>query len=328
MLNEIIKYSEQLQKESLNKSILDFFKYTDELFEKELTEKTEKEKEENRKQLQIIKEEIIPNTKKLFEQTENKIRNIIEKGREDALNIIQEEMDNIDERIKDAGKDLDKATQKLQEKINIVVEKVKEGQKVEIENLMKEIEKLLDKKLYNTIGVDGTTTSTIDTNKGLTKKMVISIFTSVITGVAVRTGLVYLGGTILAGTSVGILGGITTTSSLAGAFLGPVGIAIGFGVGITISLGTALFHYFNKSGRYKKGLEEFKQDLSNKFDDSKKNSLDDYKTYKDEFFKEINIKLELLEANIEEIDEKRWEDIKNKYQIQKERIMEKINKMH
>lgn len=328
-LKEVMKYSEDLQKESLNKSIIDFFKYTDELFAKELTKQNEKEKLENKRKLEIIKEEIIPSAKSLFEETEKKISNLIQNGRKEALGIIQEELDNIEIKLKNVEKDLDKASQLLQQKITEIVERVRGEQKLEIENLMKKIEELLEKKLEKNIDFDSSTsTSKINTNTGLTKKMIISIFSSVVSGIAVRAGLIFIGEAALTGATAGVLGGVATSSTIGGALMGPVGIAIGFGVGLTISVGTALIHYFSKTKRYKKGVEQFKNEIINKFDDSERNTLDDFRTYKDEFFKEINIKLELLEANLESIDEEKWESIKNNYKIKKGNIMEKINKMH
>ena len=95
-----------------------------------------------------------------------------------------------------------------------------------------------------------------------------------------------------------------------------------------ISLGTLLYHYFSKSNRYKTGLEAFKIEIINNFKESKKNCLYDFKFYKDSFFKEIGIKSELMRKNIDFIDEKKWEDIKLKYQIQKNIIMEKINSLN
>ena len=224
---------------------------------------------------------------------------------------------------------MDKASQLLQQKITEIVERVRGEQKLEIENLMKKIEELLEKKLEKNIDLDSSTsTSKINTNTGLTKKMIISIFSSVVSGIAVRAGLIFIGEAALTGATAGVLGGVATSSTIGGALMGPVGIAIGFGVGLTISVGTALIHYFSKTKRYKKGVEQFKTEIINKFDDSERNTLDDFRTYKDEFFKEINIKLELLEANLESIDEEKWESIKNNYKIKKGNIMEKINKMH
>ena len=41
--------------------------------------------------------------------------------------------------------------------------------------------------------------------------------------------------------------------------------------------------------------------------------------------KEISIKTELLQKNIDNVDMKKWNEIKQKYNIQKDKIMKKMN---
>lgn len=148
--------------------------------------------------------------------------------------------------MKEANKDVKVATDNLKSKIDNEIEKIKLRQKEVFSQLVKEIEKKIQKKLEEKeIKINS---SNIDTNKGLTVKMLVSLIASTIAGVGVRTGLVFIGETILTGAA----GAATSTfgAAAAGAVAGPVGIAIGVGIGLTISLATLLVYIFSKEKRY------------------------------------------------------------------------------
>ena len=89
-------------------------------------------------------------------------------------------------------------------------------------------------------------------------KMFFSVIGSAISGIAVRSGLVMVGESLLAGTAAVASSTLLTSTSVGTALLGPTGVAIGFGVGIVISVGTLLHHYLSKSKRYVTGLEQTK----------------------------------------------------------------------
>ena len=160
-------------------------------------------------------------------------------------------------------------------------------------------------KFYSIGKVDSTK---VDLNKGITLKMVFSLVGSAISGIAVRTGLVLVGQSLLAGTAAAT--GIASTTivgstTLGGVLMGPIGIVVGIGVGLTISLVSFLVHYFSKTKRYVKGLEQTKIDIKKKFD-------------------EIKIKLEIMRKQINTVNENKWKAIKEKYLIQKNAIEQKI----
>ena len=69
-------------------------------------------------------------------------------------------------------------------------------------------------------------------------KMVISLFTSAISGLAIRSCLVLIGEAVIAGAGV-------VSSTIAGALLGPPRIPIGLGVAIPVT--TFFVHWFIKS---------------------------------------------------------------------------------
>ena len=114
---------------------------------------------------------------------------VIELGRLRAEKEIENELEHIDEKLEEANKDIDKASQNLQDKINKIIDEIRNEQKYELDRFKIEIEKLLEKKFHNLEIKKNMSSSKIDTNKGLSQKMIISLFTSTISGVAVRAGL-------------------------------------------------------------------------------------------------------------------------------------------
>lgn len=174
-----------------------------------------------KKELQIL-QTIKPVIQESFDNTREKIKNIFAEGKEEIINIINDEINNISDRLKEANKDIDVATEKLKHKINAVIEKIKIKQKEVFTKLVKEIEKKIHKKLEEKeIKLSA---SNIDTNKGLTIKMLISIIVSTIAGVGIMTGLSFIGENILTGAAADEATS-TFGAAAAGADVGPIGIA-------------------------------------------------------------------------------------------------------
>ena len=328
IVKKVITFSENLQRQNLKQSILNFFENTDILFQKEIKEQTEKEKKDTKERIKFIKEILIPEIKSKFNEKENAIKKIIDYGRLKAEKVIDEELENVDKRLEEADNDLDKASSLLQEKIGKIVDEVRDEQKKELENLSKEVEKIIEKKICSYEEKSDIDSTKINTSKQLPMRTLVSLFASTITGVGARMGLVYIAEASIAAAAASGAGaaGAATTTTLIGSLGGPIGIGIGFGVGIAITAASMLYYYFSKSNRYQTGLEAFKTEVINKFKESEKNCLNDFRTYKDTFYKEVSIKTELLQTNINNVDTQKWNEIKTNYNIQKNKIMEKINK--
>ena len=333
VLKKAIENSENLNKQNLKNYVQDFFKDTDILFRKELKKETEDKKVEKKKELDKL-QSLKPIFKDTFEKTREKIKKNFNNGKERILGCIDSEISNITQRLKDANKDLDVAIGKLKSKIDKIIEEIKSDQKEVLSRLTEEIQNQIEKK-FEEKDMD-ITSSDIDKNKGLTVKMIISAVVSTIAGVAVRTGLAFLAGAAAAGAMSGAgagvavgaaAGGASTTIAAAtgiGALGGPVGIAVGVGVGLAISATTLLIHVFSKEKRYEAGLREFKIKIEADLNESENNSLEDFKTYEEDFMNSFEQKFSALQKDIVNIDKEQWEELKKKYIIQKDKIMKKL----
>ena len=323
ILKKAIKNSENLQKTNLNNCILDFFSYSDDLFQKELQEENEKEKLNHKKRLENIQKELIPNANVFLDATEQNLKNHIEEGKNKCLNLIEDEINNISDKLKDANKNISTAKKNLEIKIEKIIENVRIKQKEEIEILINLLQELFEKKFKQYVEKEYSS-SKIHTNRGLTSKMIISAAVSTISGVAIRTGLTMVGEAILAGGLGSTIASTSLGSAAAMVITGPVGIAIGFGVGLTISISTLFYNLLKKEKRYKKGLEKFKEDIEKLFKEAEKNCVEDFILYKNTFMKEIALRMSIINMNITSVDSKKWEAIKNNYNEKKNKIMKKI----
>jgi len=79
-LNEVILFSEKLQNQNLNNSLNTFFTYADELFNKEIEKKGQKEKEETTEKFIFISNTIIPKVDEFFKEKIEKMKDIIDKN--------------------------------------------------------------------------------------------------------------------------------------------------------------------------------------------------------------------------------------------------------
>ena len=116
-------------------------------------------------------------------------------------------------------------------------------------------------------------------------------------------------------------------STFGGVIAGPLGIAIGIMVGMSISIGTLIVNSFNKEKRYIKALEQLKEDIVQKFDECEKDFLENYTLYKNQFLKRLAIQIQIINKDIDTVDEKKWEEIIVNYFQKKNKIIEKINSL-
>ena len=90
----------------------------------------------------------------------------------------------------------------------------------------------------------------------------------------------------------------------------PVGIVVGVGVGLIISVASFLVHYFSKTRRYVKGLEQTKIDIKKKFDEIKEMFMNDFSAFQSSFSNEMKIKVEIMRKQINTVNEKNGRQLK------------------
>ena len=307
-LKEVIGYSEDMQKQNLENSMKNFFRILDELFKKEINKGTENEKLENKKKVDFLEQNIKPKLEELFITKQNNLKYIIKEGKDTCLNILNDEKTNYEKKLKDSGNDLKNASDVLQKKIKEVTSNMSKKLEEEFNNLVEEINNLFEQGCKEFESKNGLSLSNVNTGNSLSFKMFIGIISGSIAGAAASLGF-----------------GALSAGAAAGAFGGPVGIAIGFTVGLAITFGTLISHFVSKSKKYKEGVEKFEKELINNLNESEKNMINDFDIYKDKFFKDFNMSLQNLKFNVEHVDENKWAEIKNNYEIEKQKIMKRIS---
>jgi len=328
ILKDVIIYSQNLQNQNLKKSISEFFSYTDELFNKELKEETAKEKEQKKQYFEYLKNTFIPQLKETFEQTQKKLIESIQFGKLKALDLINKEIDNINERLKDSENDTEKAGKILIEKIEIIINNVKNDQNRELELLQKKIEEHLKEVFQKFENKNTLDNSTLKSSLSVFNiKMIASLITSTVTGFLARQGVISLLAEAGTSTAATAATGAAVGSEIGG-LAGPIGIAVGIGVGVILSAVLIAYDISRKDKKYLEILKSFKEQIEQKFKDSENNCENNFIIYKEETFKRINILLEIHEKEIKITNKEKWEKYRVDYNNRKNRIMNQINSMN
>ena len=140
-------------------SILEFFTYTDQLFDKEISKENEKEKEMLIQRCELFQNKIIPNLDLKFKEKKDTIMDILELGLYQCYKLIDEEIINADKILKEANKDIKAVANNFEKKIDEVINQINQKKERELNNLTIEIENTLKEEIekFNSIGkVDST----------------------------------------------------------------------------------------------------------------------------------------------------------------------------
>lgn len=219
---------------------------------------------------------------------------------------------------------LKKQEKKLQEKIKPKFEEMQEKQNNETKNILKEIVDLSEQIVKAHYEAKGLSLSELEKEEGETTRMVISIISSSLTGIAAVTGI------ILSSSLGGLAAGAIATSiltTLSGALIGGLGLAGGVVIGGAIML---IGYYYNKykiQGQYKEALEKNKEELKTKFEEIENTFSSDFKGFKDTLISELNIKVDLLYKEINITDPIKWEELKKIYVLKKKGIQMQLNEI-
>ena len=222
ILKKVILFSENIYNDNLKNALNQFFTNADELFNKEKEKEDEQQIKDNKEKYDFIKNEIIPKINQLFLDKEKAILNIFDLGIFHCNEIIDDEIKNIDERLQENDKDIEKILRKLAEKIKVQIGEVNKEKEKQVNLIITEIKNLLKDKLNEYFSK-----TNVNINKGLTMKSVISLLTSTISGIAVRRDLLSIGEKVKAGENDGPLPSFS--SIVVSALFGPV-LLIGVGV--------------------------------------------------------------------------------------------------
>jgi hypothetical protein len=103
-----------------------------------------------------------------------------------------------------------------------------------------------------------------------------------------------------------------------------IGIGIGVGLGLVIGL-TNLIISWRKEKKYKDNLKEYRNKIEKYFKEFSENRENDFKTYHEQFRKELNNRKVLYKKDIVEIDENVWKLMKRENETIKLKFNEEFN---
>ena len=330
-LKDLIIYSDNLQNENLKYSAEEFFQNADLLFNREIKNETEKQKQDNLEKYELFKSIIIPKTEKLLIEKSNKVNEIIKNTKKKCLELIDNEINNVEAKLKDSNNNVKIAAIKLEEKIKKEINEMKNRHENEMKTILDEIIALSQETINTHYNSKNLNLSQIEAEKGKTKNMVITIISSALGGLGTGIGLFAIGSTVTAGIAAGTIG-ITGLTTFAGSFFGPVGIIGGLAVGGLIFGISMLISFLRKESKYKDALVGSKAKLDEDFKNIQISFLNDFRCFKDSLLKELDIIVDVYHKRINNINYQEWEEIKKKYYIIKEKtkikLQERLNQLN
>ena len=326
-LKDIILYTDKIQNDNLKLSIESFFKTADELFNRNVEKETENEKKQNEERYYLFKDKIIPDCKKLLEQKQNKIIKILENGKKNVLDLINDEINNAEERLKESNKDLKEASSKLENKIKEKIDDMKTRQDNEVNTIVDEIIQISNEHINSYYNSKDLSVSEIDAEKEKKRAIVISLVSSALGAVAAGIGAAGVGFFVASGVAAGTMG-VTALTTGVGALFGPLGIVAGLGVGAIIGGISLLVYKLKKTKKYIEALENCKSDIDSKFEDMIINFKKDFNYFKNSLVEELDTKCKVLYKQIdgEELREK-WGQIRGQYEVIRDKTKKELKEL-
>jgi vacuolar-type H+-ATPase subunit H len=304
-----------------------FFNNADQLFKRNIeNEKAAKQNEKDKiqEQYNLFKDQIIPEIKDYLDKKQNIIKNIIIKSKEKCLEIINDEIDNASQRLKDADNDLEKASNALEEKIKTEYNEMIKLQENEVKNILDDIIRKSNQAIETHYSKSSLSESEIGIMKGKAIGIVTTLLTGALGGIATGVGLAALGSSVLAGIAAGTISA-TAMTTLVGSFFGPLGIVAGVGVGGLITGIGFLIRKLTKKSKYIKALEATKTNIEQKFDDTESNFIKNFASFKNTLVNELVVKNDVFLKGIDNIPIPDWNKMIEEYEKRKKDIKNKLN---
>ena len=251
----------------------------------------------------------------LFKSKKEKIKNIMNKGKDNCNKLIREEKKNLDNNLKNANNDIEKAKNSLLEKIEEILDLTRKEQENELKLLAYELNALIEKKESNLFSNNDISDKAINVEN---KKLM--------------PGNIYLGTSSIfgGGLGLGIASILPNASLIGGSGLGACFLSVPFagfvaGIAATTLISISLYNYFKKSDRYKEIIESMQAKIIEYWENLNSTFDNDFKYYEDSVMNDFNVKREIKEKNIDTIDENKWKEMKNEYLNLKTNIKNIIN---
>ena len=304
-IQKIIITSLELRRDNFKESLKNYLTYADILFDKKIEENPfKKEMEKTKKYSEMY--QIIEYIEKILREREEKLMNIMTMGTNEILNLIDDEINNISDRLKESQNDVLKAKDKLIDKINQKINDIKIKREKEIKELNNEIkaavfaiEKLQEESYENE-------------NDKIIDKNEINIDDSIPT--FIKSLMNKMEEMAKKDSNIG---NAIITSAIASGLMG-IGIYIGVAILIEITKFFAKLFFNHKSEKYyKEGLLKYRGKMMKTLNEYKNNRKSDFTAYKESFLSSMNIKLEMAkkDISISALDEKEtWKKLKEEYQ--------------
>ena len=301
-LEKVIQNSEDLQNKNYIKTLNEIIKDSDNLFIKKAKDKKEKSLvNQQKKKLKIINEK----ANKLFNMTEKRIKNSIGNGNSEVIELIENEINHLEKRLKESDNDIDSAAKKLQEQIKNKIKSVENDFTTEMNNLFTELKKLLEEELISKEINDKVNLSNIDDGHPIITAFASSLFSGAL-----------VSGTIIIADTIG--------STAASILISGAALGWGLGIGGCVLVGQYIYNKYHKDQKYKEILEKHKEKMQKLFKEAETNYLIDFGQYKVIFLNSFNKKFEINQKEIM-IESDKWESIKKEYEEQKKAVSKKIN---
>lgn len=325
-IKDTIIMSDNIQNEILKKEMDNFFQNADQLFNRNIEdEKTakENEKENIRKQYELFKNKVIPEIKQYMEQKRKKVRHIIDNCKSECIGLIEDEINNAEERLKAADNDPAKASSTLEKKIKEKFNKMVSKQTEETKTILDDIFKLSNKVIETHYQQSSLSESEIGVMRQESFGIAKTLITGAIGGASAGVGLAVLGSTVAASVAAGTMTA-TAMTTLVGSFFGPLGIVAGLAVGGLITGIGFLIGSLTKKKKYIKALEETKSVISQKFDDIDSSFINNFDSFKNKLIKEMNVKNEVGLQGIAHMKIPDWNKMRQEYKERKADIQAKL----